>query len=676
MKSKKVLLGILALTLVFAMTAVGCDNAPPDNNDDNPQTAIFQGIAAGYRYILTITENKSRAAYTPVKDDSYALRITKTGENDKVSTGTVSDVGTDGTLTLQPKTANSPTFRIKRSGQSITEAPDPITLDDGTTVTAGTFDEGGDSDNVFTSIDAMATWLAGKPANIAATAYNVKLNVADLDNVVGTSGNIKKVLNDNNTKFVKLDLSDSTFTNIDYEGTYEITNLTSVIIPNSLTSVENVNIFPRCTSLTAINADAGNNTFSSQDGVLYNKNKTELIRYPAGKTGSTFTIPDGVTSIKMNTFLDCVNLTSINIPASISNIGIQAFAYCTSLTSITIPATVTSIGDYVFTGSTNLTSVKFEGTITSANFSSNAFYELGDLRTKYLATGGGIGTYTTTAPVSNSSVWTKQVGGDSDNVFTSIDAMATWLAGKPANTAANAYNVKLNVNALNNVVGTSGPIHQVLRDNNTKFVKLDLSGSTFTVIGESVGYFEGCTSLVGITISNGVITIEANVFGGCTNLANITIPASVTSIGHAFYNCTSLAVINIDSGNTAYSSDDGVLYNKDKTTLIQYPAGKAGAFTIPASVTSIGQAAFESCTNLTSVTIPSTVTSIGFYAFYNCTSLTSVIFQGTITAANIDNSALGYNNDLRAKYLAGGIGTYQRSSGSGTYQDPYVWTKS
>ena len=145
--------------------------------------------------------------------------------------------------------------------------------------------------------------------------------------------------------------------------------------------------------------------------------------------------------------------------------------------------------------------------------------------------------------------------------------------------------------------------------------------------------FRYCSSLTSVIIPNSVTSIRAYAFQGCTSLTSVTIPNSVTSIGnYAFSSCTSLTAITVDTGNANYSSDQGVLYNKEKTSLVAYPAGKSGAFTIPNSVTSIGHGAFRECASLTSVTIPDSVTSIGDGAFENCTSLTSVTIPNSVTS--------------------------------------------
>jgi len=163
-------------------------------------------------------------------------------------------------------------------------------------------------------------------------------------------------------------------------------------------------------------------------------------------------------------------------------------------------------------------------------------------------------------------------GGKIDYTADSISGLAAWLSAQPANTPATAYNIKLNVSALGGNPLTDGSVGNALNENDKKYVRLDLSGSTITSIEENAFFW--CESLTGVTIPNSVTSIGDWAFGYCTGLASITIPNSVTSIGwRAFAYCTSLASI-----------------------------------TIPNSVTSIGGWAFDYCTSLASVTIPNSVT--------------------------------------------------------------------
>ena len=145
-------------------------------------------------------------------------------------------------------------------------------------------------------------------------------------------------------------------TNIDTMAFYNCTSLMNVTIPSSVEFIDS-DAFFGCTNLTSITVDLNNKYYSSDDGILYSKDKTELIEYPAGKADTTFTIPDSVTNIGCPGFAECANLTAITIPDSVTNIGVSAFFNCTSLTSITIPNSVTSIGDSAFSGCTSLTSV-------------------------------------------------------------------------------------------------------------------------------------------------------------------------------------------------------------------------------------------------------------------------------------------------------------------------------
>ena len=143
--------------------------------------------------------------------------------------------------------------------------------------------------------------------------------------------------------------------------------------------------------------------------------------------------------------------------------------------------------------------------------------------------------------------------------------------------------------------------------------------------------FYNCTSLTSITLPNSVKSIGDYAFDGCSSLTSINIPNSVTSLGDgAFTGCMSLTSINVASGNSTYSSDNGVLFDKNKRIIIKYPVGKRDAsYVIPNSVTRIGDGAFYFCTGLTSIEIPNSVTSIDSGAFEYCNSLTDVYYSGS-----------------------------------------------
>jgi hypothetical protein len=237
-------------------------------------------------------------------------------------------------------------------------------------------------------------------------------------------------------------------------------------------------------------------------------------------------------------------------------------------------------------------------------------------------------------------------GVDTTLTFTSVAEFDAWLASQPDNTAANPYKVKFYVSDFYTSPSLSPKI--TLNNNKNKYVSFDFSGSTIT----SIGGFSDCTNLTGITIPNSVTSIGQYAFSG-TSLTSVVIPDSVTNIGYgAFKDCSSL-------------------------TSVTLPAN--------ANFTSIAQYAFSG-TSLTSITIPKNVTEIVTHAFNNCTSLVSVTFQGTIPSAKLDNYAFGIpnqsgsNSDLRKKFYAtdatdGTPGTYKRTSGSGTFESPWVWTK-
>lgn len=145
------------------------------------------------------------------------------------------------------------------------------------------------------------------------------------------------------------------------------------------------------------------------------------------------------------------------------------------------------------------------------------------------------------------------------------------------------------------------------------------------------GAFAECGSLTEVTIPDSVESIEVRAFSECTSLESIAIPGSVTDISrNAFGECSSLTDISVDSSNPAYCSEDGVVFDKDKTQLCFCPGGKTGMYRIPDSVTYIDFYAFYGCTSLKQVTIPDSVTSIDEGAFQNCSGLENVTIGSSV----------------------------------------------
>ena len=135
------------------------------------------------------------------------------------------------------------------------------------------------------------------------------------------------------------------------------TDLVSVTIPDSITEISFYGVFEGCTSLANIQVDSANTKFCSIDGILFDKDQTKLIRYPAGKTNSSYEIPDGVKYIEDYAFESCAALTDVDIPDSLTSISAHAFENCVGITSIYIPNNVSEVGEYAFDGCTSLTSI-------------------------------------------------------------------------------------------------------------------------------------------------------------------------------------------------------------------------------------------------------------------------------------------------------------------------------
>ena len=164
------------------------------------------------------------------------------------------------------------------------------------------------------------------------------------------------------------------------------------------------------------------------------------------------------------------------------------------------------------------------------------------------------------------------------------------------------------------------------------------NGSAITIVG-----YTGPGGAVSIPVSINSLPVTAigDTAFTAKGLSSVTIPWTITSIPvSAFALNPSLVAITVDAANAQYTSLSGVLFNKSQTTLVEYPGGKAGNYSIPGSVTTIEMQAFTSCANLTKVTIPNSVSSIEEGAFSSCTGLTNVTIPGSVTV--IGTSAFGF----------------------------------
>jgi len=206
------------------------------------------------------------------------------------------------------------------------------------------------------------------------------------------------------------------------------------------------------------------------------------------------------------------------------------------------------------------------------------------------------------------------------NFFEDINSLRTALSLAAVNSTATAYPVKLNVSGLKDSSNDSGTAGKALKDNPTKYVSLDLSGSTFNMNEINLYAFVSCTNLTGVTIPASVTKIGSSAFSGCTSLASITIPNTVTSIeSTAFNDCTSLASITLPTN----ASFTGIGSTSDHFGFFSGCTSLA-SITIPNNITIIGRYAFAYCTSLASITISDNITSIGEDAFFDCTSLASI----------------------------------------------------
>ena len=428
---------------------------------------------------------------------------------------------------------------------------------------------------------------------------------------------------------------------------YECTSLTSIEIPNSVTSIGGY-AFSFCYSLTSINVATDNPNYCSIDGVLFNKDKTVIVQYPQEKEGTSYSIPNSVTSVDDWAFENCYKLTFIEIPNSVKSIGEYAFYRCSHLTSVSIGKSVTSIGGGAFAYCSDLISVINNATMPQA-INSNVFDEVNIFTRVLHVPAESIEAYQT------ADVWKdfgaiQTIGNDTSCIIASGTCGAegdgsnlTWqltcdnVLTITGSGAMADYDFSQSIPTWYKAIKSATIGDSVTSIGERAFY--GCSGLTSVIIGNSVtsigdDAFQYCSGLTTVIIGNSVSSIGVNAFSDCTSLTSVAIPNSVSSIGrYAFFGCFGLTSINVAESNLNYSSIEGVLFNKEKTTIITYPIAKtAASYVIPNSVTRIENYAFRDCSSLTSVTIGNSIISIGVGAFYGCTGLSTMSIGNSVTS--------------------------------------------
>lgn len=427
------------------------------------------------------------------------------------------------------------------------------------------------------------------------------------------------------------------------------------------------------TSCEEFVVEEGNTSFVAEGGVLYNKNKSTLIRYPQSKADTSFAVPEGVTQIgdssTQSAFFGASNLTSVSIPASVRTIGAAAFYNCNALTnidflaakdgnnfdlsigedafgysgltSIVIPARVAAVGGLsrgTFRNNTSLTSVTFEKGSRITSIPTEAFNFCTALKSIHLPA-------TVTEIERNAFIYCKSLAA------VTIEEGGEIL--KIGNTAFKG--TKLSVTNINALIKNVTEISEYAYQETTSTVDEDgtlVIPEGITTIGREA--FRKANGIKKIQFPSSLVSIESYAFSECSNLTEVVIPDGVISIGDsAFRGCASLKKVVVpssvvDLGNYAFISCFA-LEEADVACDIGYRmfdgCDKLKNLTLGNTVTAIGDYAFNGCDSLERVVLPSSLTNVGEVpaigreAFRDCKKLESVAFAENYNQITIGESA-------------------------------------
>ncbi len=462
-----------------------------------------------------------------------------------------------------------------------------------------------------------------------------------------------------------------TVTEIGTDAFRYCTALEQIHIGKGVLNMDFVNTVSSDTALKTITVHKDNPSFSSdENGVLFNKDKTKLIRMGRGYEGS-YKIPATVTTIGAYAFSYCQSLTSLDVSqSSVETVESNAFRYCDKLTTLEFPSTLKKIREYALRSCTALETValgnsleeiegyafygcsKLNGVVlpdTCQSIGNYCFYSCGSLTDVDLGEGLLYIRYESFYNCRN----LKSIS--LPDSLQSIESYAFEYTGLesikiPDSLTSMGTSVFNGCNSLKTVVWGSG-MNSIPGSTFSGCTAMEAMDIPSTVTSVSDYAFSGCTALADVTFNEGLTYIGSYAFNGCTALKSVSLPESLKTLGgNAFNNCnslesfyagknittlpvsvlssdTALKEINVSAENESFSSVDGVLFNKAVTEIIIFPRAKEGVYVLPDTVEAINNSAFERANKITEVTIGSAVKSIGNNAFKSCTALTKIVIN-------------------------------------------------